>query len=86
MERHGGKVVKQYSHLSFDCLFDLVWFCSSCPPGIQSVHQAGLELRDLPDSASQVLGLKAITTCCLSPFVRWVVLTNFKENIIFTKA
>ena len=31
-------------------------------PGTHSVDQAGLELRNLPDSASQVLGLKACTT------------------------
>ena len=36
-----------------------------CSPGCletSSVDQAGLELRDLPASASQVLGLKARTT------------------------
>ena len=31
--------------------------------GIRSVDQAGLKLRDLPASASQVLGLKACTPC-----------------------
>ena len=31
-------------------------------PGTHSVDQAGLELRDLPASASQVLGLKAWAT------------------------
>jgi hypothetical protein len=31
-------------------------------PGTHFVHQAGLELRNLPASASQVLGLKACTT------------------------
>jgi hypothetical protein len=31
-------------------------------PGTYSVDQAGLELRNLPASASQVLGLKAYTT------------------------
>jgi hypothetical protein len=31
-------------------------------PGTQSVDQAGLELRNPPASASQVLGLKATTT------------------------
>jgi hypothetical protein len=30
-------------------------------PGTRSVDQAGLELRDLPASASQVLGLKLCT-------------------------
>ena len=32
---------------------------SSGHPGTHSVDQAGLELRNLPSSASQVLGLKA---------------------------
>jgi hypothetical protein len=31
-------------------------------PGTHSVHQAGIELRNPPASASQVLGLKACTT------------------------
>jgi hypothetical protein len=31
-------------------------------PGIHSVDQAGLELRNLPASTSQVLGLKVCTT------------------------
>jgi hypothetical protein len=31
-------------------------------PGTHSVDQAGLQLRNLPASASQVLGLKACTT------------------------
>jgi hypothetical protein len=48
--------------------FVLVWFwvfgdrvslCSPGCPGTHSVDQAGLELRSLPASASQVLGLKA---------------------------
>ena len=38
-------------------------FLCSCPshPGTHSVDLAVLELRDLPASASQVLGLKACT-------------------------
>jgi hypothetical protein len=39
-----------------------VCVCSSGCPGIHSVDQAGLELRNLPASASQVLGLKPWTT------------------------
>jgi hypothetical protein len=38
---------------------------SLCSPGFTGTHfvdQAGLELRNLPASASQVLGLKACTT------------------------
>jgi hypothetical protein len=35
-----------------------VSLCSPGCPGTHSVDQAGLELRNLPASASQVLGLK----------------------------
>jgi hypothetical protein len=37
---------------------DRVSLCSSGCPGTHSVDQAGLELRNPPASASQVLGLK----------------------------
>jgi hypothetical protein len=40
---------------------DRVSLCSSGCPETHSVDQAGLELRNLPASASQVLGLKACT-------------------------
>jgi hypothetical protein len=43
------------------CFFqDRVSLCSPGCPGTNSVDQAGLELRNLPASASQVLGLKAV--------------------------
>jgi hypothetical protein len=38
---------------------DKVSFYSPGSPGTHSVEQAGLKLRNLPASASQVLGLKA---------------------------
>jgi hypothetical protein len=41
---------------------DRVYLYSSDYPGTHSVHQAGLELRNPPASASRVLGLKASTT------------------------
>jgi hypothetical protein len=41
---------------------DRVSLCSPGCPGTRSVDQAGLKLRNLPASASQVLGLKACTT------------------------
>jgi hypothetical protein len=41
---------------------DRVSLCSSGCPGTHCVNQAGLELRNLPASASQVLGLKACAT------------------------
>jgi hypothetical protein len=49
----------------FVCLFvlqDRVSLCSPGCPGTQSIDQAGLELRNLPASASQVLRLKACAT------------------------
>jgi hypothetical protein len=62
----------EQSHLTFlfVCLVGLVWFvfqdrvslCYPGCPGTHSVDQAGLELRNLPASASQVLGLKACAT------------------------
>jgi hypothetical protein len=41
---------------------DRVALCSPGCPGAHSVDQAGLELRNPPASASQVLGLKASAT------------------------
>ena len=41
---------------------DRVSLCSPSCPGTHFVDQAGLELRNLPASASQVLGLKACAT------------------------
>jgi hypothetical protein len=41
---------------------DRVFLCSPGCPGTHSVDQAGLEPRNPPASASQVLGLKACTT------------------------
>jgi hypothetical protein len=54
---------------------DKVSLCSPGCPGTHFVDQACLELRNLPASASQVLGLKVCTTtpqrvlvCCLVGF------------------
>jgi hypothetical protein len=53
----------------FVCLFvyllvfqDRISLCSPGCPGTHFVDQAGLELRNPPASASQVLGLKACAT------------------------
>jgi hypothetical protein len=48
---------------------DRVSLCSPGCPGTHSVDQAGLELRDLPASASQVLGLKACATTAQQEFL-----------------
>jgi hypothetical protein len=65
--------------LSFVCLFvclfqDRVSLCSPGCPGTHFVDQAVLELRNLPASASRVLGLKACaTTACWGfPFCFWL--------------
>jgi hypothetical protein len=55
----------EYSHCIFysDFFFqDRVSLCSTGCSGTHSVDQAGLELRNPPTSASQVLGLKACAT------------------------
>jgi hypothetical protein len=44
---------------------DRVSLCSPGCPGTHFVDQAGLELRNLPASASQVLGSKACATTAL---------------------
>jgi hypothetical protein len=41
---------------------DSISLCSPGCPGIHFVDQAGLQLRNSPVSASQVLGLKACAT------------------------
>jgi hypothetical protein len=52
---------------------DRVSLCSPGCPGTHSVDQAGLELRNPPASASQVLGLKA---CATMPGVTFILLYN----------
>jgi hypothetical protein len=53
----------------FVCFRDRVSLCSPGYPGTHFIDQAGLELRNLPASASQVLGLKACATTPGSVFV-----------------
>jgi hypothetical protein len=57
---------ESYFHLKkknfFLVLQDRFSLCSPGCPGTRSVDQAGLELRNPPASASQVLGLKACAT------------------------
>jgi hypothetical protein len=51
---------------------DRVSLCSPACPGTHSVDKAGLELRNPPASASQVLGLKvcATTASTFKPILR----------------
>jgi hypothetical protein len=59
---------------------DRVSLCSPGCPGTHSVDQAGLELKNPPASAFQVLGLKA---CAITP---GLVCDFFKEFILFKMA
>jgi hypothetical protein len=61
----------------FFSLQDRVSLCSPGCPGTYSVDQAGLELRNLPASASQVLGLKVyVTTAWLIFFFNYSIYVN----------
>jgi hypothetical protein len=54
-----SRFLKSFLFVYFCCCFrDMVSLCSPDCPGTHSVDQAGLELRNSPASASQVLGLK----------------------------
>jgi hypothetical protein len=65
----------------FFWFFETGFFCSPGCPGTHSVDQAGLELRNPPASASQVLGLKARATTA-----RLNVMTFFSfPKLIFKK-
>jgi hypothetical protein len=59
----------------FVCFQDRVSLCSPGCPGTHSVDQAGPKLRNLPASASQVLGLKVcVTTAWLKRYVLKIAL------------
>jgi hypothetical protein len=59
-----------FGFFGFLAFRDRVFLCSPGCPGTHSVAQAGLELRNPPASASQVLGSKA-TDCCDLPCGCW---------------
>jgi hypothetical protein len=56
---------------------DRVSLCSPGCPGTHSVDQAGLALRNLPASASQVLGLKV---CATTPDTPWHLLKSLEKR------
>jgi hypothetical protein len=68
---------------------DRVSLCSPGCPGTHSVDQAGLELRNPPASAYQVLGLKACTTTARCIIFKKVILKWDGKiiigNIIYAK-
>jgi hypothetical protein len=79
--------ITEFLVLFFVCLFCFVLFfqdrvslCSPGCPGTHSVDQAGLEFRDLPASASQVLGLKA---CAITA---WPEPSNFQIPVFHIQA
>ena len=59
---NSGNLLFLFSVFVFLVFRDRVSLCSPGCPGTHCVDQAGLELRNLPASASQVLGLKACAT------------------------
>jgi hypothetical protein len=63
-ERKKGRDIILFQLKTFFLVFfqDRVSLCSPGCPGTHSVDQAGLELRNPPVSASQVLGLKECAT------------------------
>jgi hypothetical protein len=80
--RHSRMEIK-INGLSYDSFFVCFYFCffqdraSLCSPGCpgtHSVEQAGLELRNSPASAPQVLGLKACATTA------WQVMILVREE------
>ena len=62
---------------------DRVSLCSLGYPGAHSVDQAGLELRNLPFSASQVLGLKACATTARLIFIFIFLFLGFFVCLFF---
>ena len=66
MEQRQGFVF--FFFFGFLVFRDRVSLCSPGCPGTHSVAQAGLKLRNLPASASQVLGLKMCATTAWETF------------------
>jgi hypothetical protein len=59
---NGSQTLGSLFFFFFFSFRDRVSLCSPCCLGTHSVDQAGLELRNLPASASQVLGLEVCAT------------------------
>jgi hypothetical protein len=66
------------------CFFETGFpLCSPGCPGTHSVDQAGFEIRNLPASASQVLGLKACTTT--ARLITTVLSTQTRKSFCYQK-
>jgi hypothetical protein len=59
------------------CFHNRVSLCSPACPGTHSAGQAGLELKNPPDSASKMLGLKTCATTASSILYKVTLFTNF---------
>ena len=75
------------------CLFVLIFWnrvslCSPGYPGTHSVDQVGFELRNLPASASHMLGLKACATTTWLPvlFVFWFFVLSCPNQCPITQS
>ena len=66
-----------HSQFCFVFFQDRVSLYSPGCPGTHSVDQAGFELRNLPASASQELGLKVCAT------IAWLAIDIFKKDFLF---
>ena len=73
-----------YSSFCLFLFFETVSLCSPGCPGIYSVYQAGLQLRDQPMSDSQALRLKAHATSTFVSSLIWNILT-FSHYVIMGK-
>jgi hypothetical protein len=71
-------LIKMLGVFSFFFSPETGFLCSPGCPGTHFVDQAGLELRDPPASASQVLGLKVCTTTV------WLKSGFFFVEVVFT--
>jgi hypothetical protein len=75
-------LTKTHNALSV-CLFffprDRVSLCSPGCPGTHSVDQSGLELRNPPASASQVLGLNVCAT------ITWQFVCFYNSELAITR-
>jgi hypothetical protein len=67
------------------CFWDRVSLCSPGCPGTHSIDQVSLKLRNLPASASQVLGLKACATTpgCFFVFLSCVFIVLYLYIVYF---
>jgi hypothetical protein len=85
-----GRAYSAYTFLFVFCVLfcfgDRVSLYSPSCPGTHSVDQAGLKLRNLPASASQVLGFKDVRHHCLAQLALLYCYSSLKEVRTRTQA